>query len=300
MEPMLRSLPRDESSYAARRAIFDRTRQKHAGTLNIFAAATADDKKDPSSVAVVSRQTSRGRPNDESHETREFLWPRLRRVSLPEHQETPRGLRHVPFAAGGRQNIQVVGVSEAYKDPRNMPRSRSGVRCISRGNSPSMWEIMSRPNCQSAGRRCRSNLRVVDYTAVERFCQAVRDHAQHRRGGVTGFYVNLARGRVGSVAAETPAETPREWRLLDEPRTHTLTLGSCRDQLQSLTGIQISLQELYELLWGAKNDRDAKDVDCSADGDDEQRLRGLVVPYCDFSTVFGDNTTDDRLSVLKI
>lgn len=300
MEPVLRSLPREEPSYAATRAIYNQTRRKHEGTLNIFAATTTNDKDDCCFVAATSRGISRGRSNDESHETREFLWPRLRRVSLPEHSETPRGLRHFSSAAGGRQNIQVVGITDAYKDPHSMPRSRSGVRCASRGDSPSMWDIMSRPACPSTGSRCRPCLRVVDYTLLERFCQAVRDHAQHRRGGVTGFYVNLARGCVGSVAAEAPAETPREWRLLDPPRTHTLTLGSCRDQLQSLTGIQVSLQELFELLWGAKGDCSARDGDCGAEGNDEQRLHELVVPYRVFSAAFGDNTEDDKLSVLKI
>lgn len=302
MGPLIYPLPRAESSHASRRAVFDRTRQRHAGTLNLFAANSHGDEdggKKEAAVTAAPHVTRRAHPNDESHETREFSWARLRRVALPEHPETARGIRPVRTALGNQQNIQVVGITDAYKDPHNMPRSRSGVRCVSRTHSSSsslsMRDVMSRAGASGDVRPVRrSSSRVVEYTPQERFCQAVRDHAQHRRGGVTEFYVNLARGRVGRIAAEMPVDSPGEWKLLEPPRTHTLTLGSCRDQLQSLTGISVSLAEFAEMLWGARDDHAA------SAGDSEECMRARVVPYRDFSAAFGDNVVSNKLATLKI
>ncbi|RNF12461.1 hypothetical protein TraAM80_00313 [Trypanosoma rangeli] len=292
MEPVISPLPRNESSFALRRADFDRTRRLHAGTLNIFLA------EEPATVAATTpHAVRRSHHNDESNETREFMWGRLRRVEPPQHTETPQGIHHVERAAGKRQNIQVVGITETYKNPKNLPPARSGVRCRVRSNSSLMHDVMSHAGdgvTQSGSRR--PQLRVVNYSRQERFSQAVRDHVQRRRGGITAFYVNLARGLVGRVATETPVSPPREWHLEDLPPTHTLTLDSCRDQLQSLTGITVSPEELAEILWGAK-----ENIASSGGGDPSEKERGqMTVTYRDFSGAFGDNAENNKLLSLKI
>ncbi|KEG14340.1 hypothetical protein DQ04_00511030 [Trypanosoma grayi] len=290
MEPLIRPLPREEPLLASRRAVLERTRRQHAGTLNIFAT------QEPPTPAAPRIARQRAHHNYESQETREFAFGHLHRVKPPQRVETPRGIHHVAGAVGNMQSIQVVSITDAYKDPNNMPTPRAGLRCATRSHSSSMREILSYAGGSDEMRPIsRPPSRVVNYSQQERFCQAVRDHAQHRRGGVTGFYVNLARGRVGRVSAHTPVETPRGWRLEDEPPTHTLTLGSCRDQLQSLTGIDISLAEMAELLW------DADDLRAAMGGSvDEARLCELKVSYRDFSAAFGDNSANTKLATMKI
>ncbi|RNF17795.1 uncharacterized protein Tco025E_04705 [Trypanosoma conorhini] len=299
MEPVLRPLPRDESAYASRRAAFDRTRRLHAGTLNIFAAEEPATPAAATATAATPHAARRSHHNDESHETREFMWGRLRRVEPPRHTEAPQGIHHVERAAGKQQNIQVVGITDAYKDPKNFPPSRSGVRCGARSNSSSMRDVMSYAGAGGGARGVgsRPQSRVVEYSRQERFSQAVRDHVQHRRGGATVFYVNLARGLVGRVAAETPIATPREWHLEDAPPTHTLTLERCRAQLQSLTGIAVSLGELAVMLWGP-----IEDTTPHGDGAEpsEKELRHMTVTYRDFSEAFGDNSRDNKLLTLKV
>ncbi|EKF39387.1 hypothetical protein MOQ_000386 [Trypanosoma cruzi marinkellei] len=293
MEPVIRPLPHDESSYVSRRAAFERTRRLHAGTLNIFA------EENPTTATTVIPQVAvrRSHHNDESHETREFMWARLRRVTPPRRPETPRGIHQVENAAGKQQNIQVVGITDEYKNPNNMPPPRSGLRCMARSNSSSVRDIISRAEgAENKRGDSRPPSRVVSYSQQERFCQAVRDHVQHRRGGVTAFYVSLARGLVGRVAAEFPLGTPRHWHLDDLPPTHTLTLGSCRDQLQSLTGISISLGDLAEMLWNPKENI-APSVE---DDPSEEQFRHMKVTYRDFSAAFGDNAENNKLATLKI
>ncbi|ESL07101.1 hypothetical protein TRSC58_05216 [Trypanosoma rangeli SC58] len=295
MEPVISPLPRNESSFALTRAAFDRTRRLHAGTLNIFGA-----EESANVAATTPHAVRRSHHNDESCETREFMWGRLRRVEPPRHTEAPQGIHHVERAAGKQQNIQVVGITETYKNPKNLPPARSGVRCMVRSNSSSMHDVMSHAGdgvTRSSSRRPQS--RVVNYSRQERFSQAVRDHVQRRRGGVTAFYVNLARGLVGRVAAETPVALPQEWHLEDAPPTHTLTLDSCREQLQALTGITVSPGELAEILWGAKENITSSGG--GGDDDPSEKERGqMTVTYRDFSGAFGDNAENNKLLSLKI
>ncbi|KAH9597125.1 hypothetical protein LSM04_003050 [Trypanosoma melophagium] len=300
MQPVIHPLPREQPLIQSRRATVDRTRRLHVGTLNIFSV------EPPAPPAVSTQQKNRRHAHHsvESQETREFGYAHLRRVKPVQHPETPRGIHQVPHAAGKLQNIQVVGITDAYKNPSNMPTPRGGVRCTSRSNSSSMREILAYNDASSCNTlngppKSRHPSRVLNYSSQERFCQAVRDHAQHRRGGVTGFYVNLARNRVGggnsNAAHNNPAIPLREWHLEDPPVTHTLSLGSCWEQLQSLTGINITLIQLAELLW------DMDDLTLMMGGSvDEERLRELTVSYRDFSVAFGDNSMNNKLAVMKI
>ncbi|CCD14431.1 unnamed protein product [Trypanosoma congolense IL3000] len=300
------------------RAVFERTRRLHAGTLNIFAESNDCSGLSEKQQTRVSREPSGFNGNHSqrgacSSDSKEFGWPHLRRVRLPRKQVAPQGIHQVPSAAAKAQNIQVVGVTDDYKDPSTMKPRRAGVRCFSRNNSSSMSEIMHhdsgeapspRPysvDSSAPGSRCGSRCssvgrrRLVEYTPLERFSQAVRDHVQRRRGGITEFYVNLARGRVGTVVFSTPASTPRPWKLEEGPVTHTLTLGSCLDQLQSLTGMSVTMNELAEMVWGKEKVGEMKE-ECN----DEEELAGYRVTYRDFSVAFGDSPLDGKFETFKI
>ncbi|KAG8343896.1 hypothetical protein TRVL_05275 [Trypanosoma vivax] len=307
MGPHIQPLAQKESPCRSRRAVFERTRRMHAGTLNLFAV----DEEAPPPAPV--RETPRAHHNYESHDTREFSWPHLRRGGHKRREETPRGIHQVQNAAGKVQNIQVVGITDAYKDPSTMTPRRTGLRCLSRNSSICMSDILSyagasecdgnsvRGSSSVPGSRCSSSggggrlRRHVEFTPQERFVQAVRDHAQRRRGGVTEFYVNLARGRVARRTLPTPSPFPSEWRLETGPVTHTLTLESCWDQLVSLTGIKITIEDLAQLLWDMEASHDENGTVL-----DEEQLRMRRVPYRDFSVAFGDNPVNNRLARMKI
>ncbi|RHW67237.1 hypothetical protein DPX39_000054300 [Trypanosoma brucei equiperdum] len=314
MGPRIYPLQRESPSSPSARAIFERTRRMHAGTLNIFAENNGECDAQPKPQTPQPEHEARNvQRNEESQETREFGWPHLRRVRLPTRHETPQGLHQVPSAAGKVQHIQVVGVTDSYKDPAMMTPRRTGLRCFSRSHSTSMSEIMcheergwspslpasvagsapvSRSSSRCSSRGCR---RVADYTPQERFFQAVRDHVQRRRGGATEFYVNLARGLVGSVPRSRAEMTPRPWRLDEGPVIHKLTLGSFREQSQSLTGIEVSLVELAQMVWG-KEEFERKVQECP----DEEQLASLRVTYREFSTAFGDSPSGDKFATFKI
>lgn len=299
--------PSDEVPCSKRRT-FARDCQHHGGTLNLFSSEviSINASAAPPSTAISSTPRKTGwhsYHNKESTKTEEFPAFGIRRVQLPKHQEQPQGIRQVRGAAGAQQNVQVVNIKDAYKDPLQMGPLHTGMRCAKQKGSST--EVSAALRFAGASQKCSTDmsptpvgrprvtrLHNIDYSATERFIQVVRDHVQKRRTGVSGFYVYLVRNSIGESTPSTPRPMVVPWSLHQEPEQRVLTLRRCRDQLVSLTSLPVSLQEVAGMLWGP-------DTAISSDVD-EVALGDLPVSFKDFAAAFGENSFDGRLNVMKV
>ncbi|KAK7195762.1 hypothetical protein NESM_000506800 [Novymonas esmeraldas] len=292
------------------RRTFPRESTANYGTLNIFSSSCpAPDVPASAAVAAVSVTGERGirhyrSHNAESTATRQFPVFGHRRVSAPRRGETPHRMRHVRDAAGAQQHVQVVNITDAYKDPMQMGPQRTGVKCVPQKSSShdvgaalafanAPQQLSARELATPVGRPSCPPVFAVDFTAQERFAQAVRDHAQQRTRGVAEFYVQLVRNTVGGVTSSTPKPTIIPWSLDEAPARQVLTLERCRDQLVALTAMPISLQDFADLLWGSGG---GGDVDAEA----PLPLQHRPVPFRDFAVVFGQNSSDARLARMRV
>ncbi|KPI88918.1 hypothetical protein ABL78_1963 [Leptomonas seymouri] len=309
----------DEAPPVSARRTFPRQFRANHGTLNLFSATkadptdhhtspTSDDLKRSSSSPITGQRSLRYcNHNRESTATREFPTNRLRHVTLPLRSEAPHGIRHVHGAAGAGQNVQVVNITAAYKDPAQMGPLKTGVRCTPRKGSSSEVEaaLAYTGTCQQlsarvlktpVGKAAQASPFTVDYTPQERFAQSVRDHAQRRSRGVAEFFVHLVRNAVGGVTSSTPKPVVVPWSLEGGQPRRVLTLGRCCDQLVALTAIPISLEDFAALLWGPSAERVNRDIE----GGEALSLEDTVVPFRDFAAAFGQNSSDGRLAQIKI
>ncbi|GET88873.1 hypothetical protein, conserved [Leishmania tarentolae] len=309
----------DEAPPPSGRRTFPREFKVHHGTLNLFSAAPESQQHNSRAAqGSFSVTGQRGllyqrNHNKESTETREFPVNGLRRVSVPQRSETPHGIRHIRDAAGAQQHVQVVSITDAYKDPMQMGPVRTGVKCLPRMSeskdvgaalafSGSRQQLSARVLAAPVGKPSRPPVYTVDYTDQERFAQAVRDHAQKRTRGVAEFYVQLVRNTVGGVTSSTPTPVIVPWSLDQEPTQRVLTLERCHDQLVALTAMPISLSDLADLLWGtgdgevANSDALRKDSEKGA----PLPLSCRPVPFRDFAAAFGQNSNDVKLARMKV
>lgn len=249
--------------------------------------------------------------NKETTSTREFPVRGLKKVAVTPHVEPPHGVKFFRTASATQQNVQVVNITNAYKDPTQMPTPRQGLRCVRRSAScaSEMRDIMeykATPQ-QLRGETLQVPVGIplkeverhapIDYSNLEKFSQAVRDHCQQRARGVTQFYVSLCRDMVGGSTPSTPrGVTPRPWSLEQEPETHSLTLRRCRDQLVALTCIPVTLREIGSLMWDLSAIKLPEGQPPLSDED----LADVKVTYTDFSTAFAGHPDSSRLARMKI
>lgn len=318
-----RTLEEEESFSVSRRARV--AGRKYYGTLNLFGggndsaeapddsnnAHNSDSENRVPAVDLPSAPRRHAYHNKESHATREFPLRSVRRVVPVAHRETPKGVRCISSAAGNQQSLQVVNISPAYTDPTQMPVERRCVQFYPEWiSSSNVKKAIAYADCQrdqlrgelsaapvgSARRpRAECGAAVLDYTRQERFCQSVRNHVLQRARGATDFYVQLCRDSIGDITASTPKPVYVRWSLEQEPVKRHLTLLRCRDQLVSLTGIPVTLLELADLMWEMDAYK-ARDTEWNQ----EEELGGLRVLFKDFASAFGQNSTNERLAVMKI
>ncbi|CAJ1026513.1 hypothetical protein NXY56_003253 [Leishmania guyanensis] len=312
--------PSKESLPLSARRTFPRQFKVNHGTLNLFAPAAPESQQCHTSAAAdpVSITGRRGilhqhQHNKESTRTREFPVNGLRRVSLPQRSETPHGIRHIRDATGAQQHVQVVNITDAYRDPMQMGPQRTGVKCMPQKSASkdvgaalafvgSRQQLSARELATPVGKPSCPSLYTVDYSAQERFAQAVRDHVQQRRRGVAEFYVQLVRDTVGGVTSSTPIPAITPWSLDEKPKRRVLTLERCRDQLVALTAIPISLRDLADLLWGTSEGEVENSDGLLADVSKGASLPldCRPVPFRCFAAAFGQNTSDVRLARMKV
>lgn len=290
-----------------RAATFERQSRQHHGTLNLFAP---ESLKPVETSVPSSRSRSVRDPNRQSTATREFPSSGIRQVVPLSHEDVPHGIRQVVNARGIRQQIQVVNISAAYRDPTQMDTRRAVIRCDpARRESQELRHVLSysdaaadhlRPELQRVPvgqSRPAAALRHIDYSRQENFCQAVRNHVLQRSRGVANFYVLLCRDMIGEVTPETPRPA---WRLTqsneEEPQpAKVLVLQRCRDQLVSLTAIPVTLLEVADIMWDM-GDYKGK----TKPWDEAAELSEMPVPFKDFATAFGANSSNVRLAVKKL
>ncbi|KAG5477685.1 hypothetical protein LSCM1_04979 [Leishmania martiniquensis] len=310
----------DDAPPPSGRRTFPRQFKANLGTLNLFAPAAHEleernTRADPASVSITGRRgiVYMHNHNKESTETREFPVNGLRRVAPPRRGETPHGMRHLRDAVGAQQQVQVVNITDAYKDPEQMGPRRTGVKCVPQKSESrevgaalafagSPQQLSARVLAAPVGKRSCPNLYTTDYSAQERFAQAVRDHAQQRARGVAEFYVQLVRDTVGSVTSSTPKPAIVPWSLDQDLARRVLTLERCRDQLVALTTIPVSLRDLAVLLWGADDGEavGSHDPNRNTGTGGPQPLGCRPVPFRDFAAAFGQNASDVRLARMKV
>ncbi|KAG5492983.1 hypothetical protein JKF63_01564 [Porcisia hertigi] len=304
--------------HSARRS-FPRQYKVNHGSLNLFAPAAPESQQQNIGAAAVPVSITgqrgilhRHNNNKESTATREFAVNGLRRVSPPQRSETPHGMRHLREAAGAQQHVQVVNITDAYKDPLQMGPRRTGVKCVPQKSESSdvgaalafagsRQQLSARVLASPVGKPSCHALYTINYTVQERFAQALRDHAQQRSRGVSEFYVQLLRDTIGGTTTSTPKPTIVPWSLDQEPTRRVLTLKRCHDQLVALTAIPISLRDLADLLWGTD---DSEAADSNAIVSDVNTgaptpLESRPVLFRDFAAAFGQNTSDVRLARMK-
>ncbi|EPY40594.1 hypothetical protein AGDE_03334 [Angomonas deanei] len=290
-----------EQFYGPTRRVDDAQFRRNYGTLNIF-------KEDNGGVDTIpeGRPFSRRDVNVVSNQTREFPSCGIRHVEPVKREETPVGIHMVRDAPGKRQNVQVVNVTPEYKDPLNMEQPRPMVyRDPRHTNTDHMRLALAYQGTseQLRGSVLRAPLGKnvdgpkwsIDYTNQERFCQAVRDHVQQRARGIANFYVQLVHDRVGNITPNTPAPKIQRWTLEGEPEVRVLTLDRLLDQLVSLTAIPVTLMELADLMW------DMEEYKCIASAEElDEIIKSLPVPFSDFAEAFGANSSNLKLTLLKI
>ncbi|CAJ1989105.1 hypothetical protein - conserved [Leishmania donovani] len=310
----------DEAPPPSGRRTFPCQFKVNHGTLNLFSPA-APEPQQCSTRAVAGPFSITGQRgilhqrnhNRESTATREFPVNGLRRVSAPQRSETPHGIRHIRGAAGAQQHVQVVNITDAYKDPMQMGPRRTGVKCLPQKSESndvsaalafagSRQQLSARVLAAPVGKPSRPSLCTIDYSDQERFAQAVRDHAQKRARGVAEFYVQLVRDTVGGVTSSTPKPAIVPWSLDQEPTRRVLTLERCRDQLVALTSMPISLSDLAQLLWVSSDGEAANSDGLTSDFDKDASLplSCRPVPFRDFAAAFGQNSSDVRLARMKV
>lgn len=299
------------------------------GTLNIFVpdSENACGGRAPAVVPSLDGKQSAYAKNHQGHRyhnqestvTNEFPPSGLRHLELAQRVEGPQGIRHLGNVPASRQNIEVVNISAAYKDPAQMAPVRPSLRVhvgkrdssdvkdsLAYGGTTYDSQLRGEVNAAPVGKaRVSLEWRSIDYTRQEHFCQAVRDHVQQRARGATEFYVQLCRGGIGGVPAPAPTGPPRLWSLEHGPEARTLTLASCRAQLVALTRLPISLLELADILWVMAEYKQTRAERGPASEEEEAaqeaaELGPALVPYKDFSTAFGANSANVRLAVKKI
>ncbi|KAG5478160.1 hypothetical protein CUR178_04872 [Leishmania enriettii] len=310
----------DDAPPPSARRTFPRQFQANHGTLNLFAPAATESPQHNTSTFSTSASITGQRGilhkhnhNKESTDTREFPVNGLRRVAPQRRSETSRGMRHVRDAVGAQQHVQVVNITDAYKDPTQMGPRRTGVKCVPQKSESSEvgaaltfagspQQLSARVLAAPVGKPSCPTLYTTDYSAQERFAQAVRDHAQQRARGVAEFYVQLVRDTVGGVTSSTPKPDIVPWSLEQEPARRVLTLERCRDQLVALTAIPIALRELAVLLWGTDGDEAPASLAPmgNADMGTPQPLGCRPVLFRDFAAAFGQNSSDVRLARMKV
>lgn len=310
----------DEAPPSSGRRTFPRQFKVNHGTLNLFSPAASESQQCNTRAAAGSSSITGQRGilyqhnhNKESSATREFPVNGLRRVSVPQRSETPHGMRHIRDAAGAQQHVQVVNITDAYKDPMQMGPRRTGVKCLPQKSGSddvraaltfagSRQQLSARVLAAPVGKPSRPSLYKIDYSDQERFAQAVRDHTQKRTRGVAEFYVQLVRDTVGGVSSSTPKPVIVPWSLDQEPTRRVLTLERCRDQLVTLTAMPISLSDLADLLWGAGDGEVANSDGPRSDGEKDAPLplSCRPVPFRDFAAAFGQNSSDVRLARMKV
>lgn len=311
----------DEAPPTSARRTFPRQFRENHGTLNLFggpapAAAAAPSAEPPCRAPpAVSVTGQRGilhyhNHNKQTTATREFPVQGLRRVEAPQRSETPHGMRYVRDAAGAQQHVQVVNITDAYRDPTQMTPPRTGVRCLPRKTDSrdvgaalafagSRQQLSARVLAAPVGKPACPPQHVVDFTVQERFAQAVRDHAQQRSRGVAEFYVQLVRNAVGGVTSSTPKPRITPWSLDQEPERRVLTLERCRDQLVALTAISVSLGDLAELLWGSSAAGEGAARAAHQEAPDVP-LQSRAVAFREFAAAFGQNASDVRLARMRV
>lgn len=234
--------------------------------------------------------------NQESTTTKEFLTVGRRRFVVKPKLQHGEGIKFFRNAPAALQNIQVVNITNAYKDPVNISTPRLGIRCRqpSLNCSSEMRETMEYKGTSEQLRgmtlqvpigvtvkKCQKRT-PAGCSSSEIFLEAVRDHCEQRARGVTQFYVSLCRDVIGASTPSTPrVQKPRLWELEEPPTPNTLTLLRCRDQLVSLTSISISLRELASLIWDASTLK-------KQDGSflEEADLENRLISYVEFSSAF--------------
>lgn len=234
--------------------------------------------------------------NQESTATKEFLTGGRRRFDAKPKLQHGEGIKYFRDAPASLQNIQVVNITSAYKDPVNISTPRLGIRCRqqSLNCSSEMRETMEYKGTSEQLRGMTLQVPIgvtvkkwqksppAGCSNTEKFLQAVRDHCEHRARGVTQFYVSLCRDVIGASTTSTPrVQKPRLWELEEPPIPNTLTLLRCRDQLVSLTSISISLRELASLIWDLSTLK-------KQDGSllEEEDLENRLISYVEFSSAF--------------
>lgn len=294
---------------------------RNAKELNIFSPSyyLVSSSQTPSAVSIDStaepgERRSNSQPgrrghytNVESTATREFASRGVRRVPQTPRAESAHGVRSFPRAEVAAQHIQVVNITKDYKDPMKMVSPRPGLRCSSARSVSHMKDILEYRSVpeQMRGEAIQVPVGVsvmgeaarharVNYSDLEKFCQAVRDHCRQRTKGITQFYVLLCRNMVGRTTASTPPIVPTIWELEKPPEIRHLTLLRCRDQLVSLTCIPVTLRDLAIHIWGPSSvQEEDKEVP-------DKELETKQILFTDFANAFGENTDCRRLAMLKI